>query len=258
MSSQDRFSPPSNCQDKSDNSNMKRPHSRTNSIVSSVSPRTSRLFPDQENPIEGLEKEQEGIVLKLLHEISALKEENKMLKSKMRSSTSLLSTNGSCDSTISVSPVFPTDYTFNWSGGRDSASSLSSNSSQLSYPPQSSFMNQRRATVTTMTSLKRVPNSLSSQPSVFPQMGNRSRSGSLSIKSPVFPFFDADTTAVTAKRKSLSYPVTDQDPHIQGRLDNHLTKDHKRTISDKIKYSEETLVNNEAPPSSGLLIQQRR
>ncbi|CAI8502409.1 unnamed protein product [Pichia kudriavzevii] len=187
MSSQDRFSPPSNCQDKSDNSNMKRPHSRTNSIVSSVSPRTSRLFPDQENPIEGLEKEQEGIVLKLLHEISALKEENKMLKSKMRSSTSLLSTNGSCDSTISVSPVFPTDYTFNWSGGRDSASSLSSNSSQLSYPPQSSFMNQRRATVTTMTSLKKGAQLIVVTTFGFPADGKQIKIGVLVHKVSCFP-----------------------------------------------------------------------
>lgn len=119
--------------------------------------------PIDTNALDAMEKEQEGIVMRLMHEIQTLKDENKMLKNMLRTSSV-----SSANTESSPSPI-------------SSGSSVSSLSS-----PSTPFMSQqRRATFTTMTNMKRVPANLSyansngsvTNVSTFP----RSRSGSLSM-----------------------------------------------------------------------------
>lgn len=162
------------------------------------------------NVIDSMEKEQEGIVMKLMHEINALKEENKYLKNQLRSS----STSSSSSSSISLttSPVVLPSLSFNSLNPQQEIPSLSLNSNPLSAP--------RRPSVSTISSIKRVPNTIPNtlpiphqSPILTPTI--RSRSNSMSVKSPsVMVSFDTDifnspTTHIssTSKRRNSSLPT---------------------------------------------------
>lgn len=169
---------------------------------------TPSQFTDTSNAIDWMEKEQEGIVLKLMQEINSLKEENKMLKTLLRASTITPTTSASSSprSSFSFQTHSPTEIQF------------SSPFSPNLYPTSSSLSkqnallgSQRRATITTTTNLKRVPNPLSNPLALngsgsVPRSRSRSRSNSLSVKSPsLFSLdslsFEPDASAVSNKTK---------------------------------------------------------
>lgn len=134
----------------------------SSSINTSASPLTPALETDA---LDAMEKEQEGIVMKLMHEIQMLRDENKILKNLLR---------------VSESPSSPCMGYAPSSNPTSSGSSVSSSSS-----PSTPFISQRRATFTTATNMKRVPANITysnsngsiTNVSTFP----RSRSGSLSM-----------------------------------------------------------------------------
>lgn len=122
------------------------------------------------NPIDAMEKEQEGIVMKLMNEIQFLKDENKILKSMLRAnSNNSTPSSPNLSNSSSVAPYsFPTNFTSN--------NSTSSSSS-------SSFRNQRRSTITTIANQKRTPSLIPSNQSLITVVNHpnvRSRTGSLS------------------------------------------------------------------------------
>ena len=220
------------------------------------------------NAIDLMEKEQEGVVLKLMHEITCLKEENKRLKhllhianggtstgsSTSSGSSSAISSNHSSFSlsvprssmTSCVSPMLsPTtpssDSPFNnyYFGSHRRSPSASSSISTVSTTP--SPMSQRRNTITTMTNMKRVPISPSiplTVPSAIPgplsttkAPRSQSRSRSNSFTHQVSKF-----SVPVAPKSSDSGSTPKLDFHTNMFQDSTLEREravlHKRSVSD--------------------------
>lgn len=136
---------------------------QSHSTVSSSCPRSTNVgeSPGQslytsltENAIDSLEKEQEGVVMKLLREIKALQEENRTLKMKL---------NGA------QSPVLSASAT--------TSPRMSVSSSHSSYGNNSGTMMGKRRSTFSDASLRRVPTSV----------GSKSRSASFSLNSLASP-----------------------------------------------------------------------
>lgn len=247
--------------------------------------------PSMEEAIDSMEKEQEGIVLKLLHEIQYLKEENKQLKSLLLNTISTPNYN-SVTSSPNLSPI-------QLNSSSNGSSSINGNNTN-----QSPFLNQRRNTITTITNMKRVPQLSSSISSInnsvihnnttsngngnnnnnilmvpplpanagFSQSRsssrsrsnsgsitplNKSRSGSIVFKSPLFQYGNSITPLIShpnisescfsdsedeihldfPKKRRNSFVTNQQRKELRpSSIISPITKTHKRSISDNYVF----------------------
>ncbi|VEU19605.1 DEKNAAC100570 [Brettanomyces naardenensis] len=111
-----------------------------------------------ENLIDAMEKEQEGIVLKLMREIQLLKDENRQLKQQISRNAAAAAAAGVgpvCTSPIASPPTINTHSTHSSSSSVSSHSSLNRSASQ-----------RKSVSCATLTNAKRLP-SLSGTPSGF-------------------------------------------------------------------------------------------
>lgn len=163
------------------------------------------------NAIVDMEKEQEGIVLKLLHEITALKEENKLLRAMVSTSTS-----PSVSSSSSIPSPTMSEFAL-------LQSNTTTNSLNPTLSNSSPFLSQRRSTITTPTNLKRVPTTLTPVGLTSnPSQQSISRSSSLSHPR-------SRSNSVTSIGLSRS-GFLDSDYVI--RPSSTIKKSHKRSSSD--------------------------
>lgn len=173
------------------------------------------------NPLDAMEKEQEGIVLKLMHEIQSLKDENKMLRNLLRSNS------------INSPPNSPasTSYSFQSSSTLSSNTPISINTTNSL--PNSPFINQRRATITTIASMKRTPSLIPSNSISRSRSKSRSRSRSSSFSNslklangsnsllPIDPNYPHDNEYSILPQKSINSNINNRYPSFGSSNGGH-------------------------------------
>lgn len=186
-----------------------------------------------DNAFDLIEKEQEGIVLKLLHEINYLRDENKHLKQLLLNSNSLNNESTSpllsphslsistLDSSTPQSNYFYHPRSPSLSSSISSASSSNSgnkeniinnnnNNISIGFPMSISdptpLQSSRRATITTMTNLKRTPisNTVNSSLLTIPHQSPKKRTCSSGSSTSTRPILKPHSNSISGNSFNLS------------------------------------------------------
>lgn len=202
------------------------------------------------NAIVDMEKEQEGIVLKLLHEINTLKEENKLLRS-------MVSTSGS--PSVSSSSSMPSPTFNDFANIHTNTTGSSPNATMSNSSP---FLSQRRSTITTPTNLKRVPPNPSQQSISRSSSLSRPRSRSNSVTScniglPKSNFLDPDYVIRPSSTSSSS--STAKRSHKRSSSDTSPMDTSTSAISPTHSSARLTSNSSKCPKiSEGLMVSQTK